>query len=428
MSDIASLLHSGFAHHSQNRYAEAEHAYRRVLRQEPDNPDALHLLGLLARKMGHFDAAIEFIARSVAVRPNFVDAVYNLGNALQTVHRLDEAEAAYRHAIALKDDHDWAHLHLGNVLYKGKRFDEAMAACDRAREHRLVQQLRTRLTALRSGRPQPGPQARNLVLGFAVGYNSAQLAPFVLSLQATGFTGDIVLFLSETPPEAIDWLARHNVRVEPAEPYRYMGFHMAHARFFLYDAFLMRHQFPWPEAGRYANVFMSDVRDVVFQSDPFAAQGERDLICCNESRNTPIGACDANSVWIRNMFGDETLARLADQPISCVGTILGTFAGTLEYLIHMQLLSFEVPYNTRHMHGIDQGIHNIIIHSGRMPTLVTSDNTELVGTVGYGLDGAHLDTEQRLCNAAGAVIPVVHQYDRNPEYAAVFLRRFASTT
>ena len=140
------LLVSGFEHHRHGRLIDAERAYRAVLDQDPHNPDALHLLGLLARKAGHFDAAIDFISRSVAVRPNFVDAVYNLGNALQTVNRMQEAEEVYRRAIALKEDHDWAHLHLGNVLYKTGRFEEAMVECDRAREHRLVQQLQAQGT------------------------------------------------------------------------------------------------------------------------------------------------------------------------------------------------------------------------------------------------------------------------------------------
>lgn len=425
MSDVPDLLQQAYAHHQAGRFAEAEAGYRAVLTRDPDEPDALHLLGLLARRVGRNSQAVALIERSVARRPTFVDAVFNLGNAYQSADRLEDAEATYRRTIALKPDHDWAHLHLGNVLYKLKRFDEAQAECDLAREHRLTMLLQRRLAERRRApRPAPRPDARNLVIGFAVGYDKHQLAPFVLSLKETGFAGDIVLFVSETPPDTIAWLAAQGVQVEPVELFRYIAFHLAHARFFAIEQFLSRFEPPWPGAGRYQAVFMADVRDVVFQSDPFAALAGRDLVCFLESRSSSLGRCDSNSVWIRNMFGEKTLADLHDQPISCVGTVLGSFDGTLDYLLLMEILSFQVPPSMRNMHGIDQGIHNIIIHRKAMPTLTVSENCEIVGTVGYGLDGAAIDDRGRLCDAHGAVIPVIHQYDRQPEYAQLFGSRW----
>ncbi len=41
-------LESAQSHHQAGRLAEAEKIYRQILAQQPDNPWALHLLGVLA--------------------------------------------------------------------------------------------------------------------------------------------------------------------------------------------------------------------------------------------------------------------------------------------------------------------------------------------------------------------------------------------
>ena len=54
------------AHHSAGRLQEAETIYHRVLAAEPDNPDALHLLGVIAHEMGKNELAMDSALRSGA--------------------------------------------------------------------------------------------------------------------------------------------------------------------------------------------------------------------------------------------------------------------------------------------------------------------------------------------------------------------------
>jgi hypothetical protein len=42
-------------HHQAGRWAEADALYRQILAAEPDNPDALHLRGVLAHQTGRQD-------------------------------------------------------------------------------------------------------------------------------------------------------------------------------------------------------------------------------------------------------------------------------------------------------------------------------------------------------------------------------------
>jgi len=95
------LLTAGMAAHQEGRAGEARAAYEQLLAEEPDHPDAHHLLGLLEVAEGHADEALALIRRAVALRPAEPMFHNNLGNLLQWLGRLDEAERHYIQALEL---------------------------------------------------------------------------------------------------------------------------------------------------------------------------------------------------------------------------------------------------------------------------------------------------------------------------------------
>ena len=113
---IAEALSLAVTHHRQGRLEEAETLYRRILSVAPDQPDALHLLGVLGHQQGHGREAADLIRRSLAIEPEQPAALTNLGNVLLAQKRLEEAAEAYRSAIALQPGHADAHCNLGVVL------------------------------------------------------------------------------------------------------------------------------------------------------------------------------------------------------------------------------------------------------------------------------------------------------------------------
>jgi tetratricopeptide (TPR) repeat protein len=119
-------------HHRAGRLERAEALYRKFLRNAPGNPDALHLLGVLAIARGNPDQAIQLIGKALAVVPNFAEGHSNLGNALRAVGRLADACASYRRAIALRPDFAAAYSNLGLVLCDQGDFAAAVASCERA--------------------------------------------------------------------------------------------------------------------------------------------------------------------------------------------------------------------------------------------------------------------------------------------------------
>jgi tetratricopeptide (TPR) repeat protein len=126
-ASAASLLASGLDHHRRNALAEAETLYAQALAVEPDNPDALHLMGALRLQHGDAGRAVELIQRSLAAKP--AAPVYaNLCNALNQLGRWAEAEAAGRSAVWMDPTAPAAHCNLGVALRGLKKLSEAAAA------------------------------------------------------------------------------------------------------------------------------------------------------------------------------------------------------------------------------------------------------------------------------------------------------------
>jgi predicted O-linked N-acetylglucosamine transferase (SPINDLY family) len=80
----------------------AEALYLKVLREQPRNAGALHMLGVLATQTGNPQRAVGLIAQSIAVEPNQAAAYSNLGNALMALGRYAEALEFFNRALALR--------------------------------------------------------------------------------------------------------------------------------------------------------------------------------------------------------------------------------------------------------------------------------------------------------------------------------------
>lgn len=109
-------LRAAVEFHQAGRLMEAERIYRQILAGNPEDPAALHLLGLLAADAGKPDAGIALIRRAIALRPAAADFHSNLGDVLRRSGRLDESIAACRQAVCFNPDFIEAHINLGNAL------------------------------------------------------------------------------------------------------------------------------------------------------------------------------------------------------------------------------------------------------------------------------------------------------------------------
>ncbi|ALG75516.1 hypothetical protein VY88_28315 [Azospirillum thiophilum] len=124
MVTIQEALTAAVQHHQSGRLAVAARVYRRILEITPDQTDALHLLGLVARRTGQLHAALRLLARSLRISPDMAEPRLNLGNILRD-HGHGTASTAYRSAIALRPDLTAAYENLGGLYRAQGRSAEA---------------------------------------------------------------------------------------------------------------------------------------------------------------------------------------------------------------------------------------------------------------------------------------------------------------
>ena len=119
-------------HHTAGCLSEAEGLYQQVLQADPNQPVALHLLGVIAHQAGKNDSAVDLITKALAIKPDYAEAHSNLGIALTELGKLDEAVASYHKALAIKPDDARMHNNLGNALKNHGKLDEAVASYHKA--------------------------------------------------------------------------------------------------------------------------------------------------------------------------------------------------------------------------------------------------------------------------------------------------------
>jgi tetratricopeptide (TPR) repeat protein len=117
----------GLRHHQQGRLDEAARLYQSVLAQQPGDPDALHLLGVVALQKGDYRRAADQIGQAIARNPG--NAVYhaNLAEALRSLGHLDRAADCCRTALRLEPRSAEAANSLGLVLLAQASNEEAIA-------------------------------------------------------------------------------------------------------------------------------------------------------------------------------------------------------------------------------------------------------------------------------------------------------------
>ncbi len=131
---VPHALQTAMMHHQAGNLPQAEMLYKQVLQAAPNQPDALHLLGLIAKQKGDHKTAVHLMRKALAVNPNYVEAYVNLGATLQEQNNLGEAADCYRKALTLRPNYAEVHSNLGVVLKAQDNMHEAAASFVRAIE------------------------------------------------------------------------------------------------------------------------------------------------------------------------------------------------------------------------------------------------------------------------------------------------------
>ena len=123
-------------HHALGELSEAKGIYRKILRDAPNHPIALHLMGVIAYQNRENDVALDFIKKALIIKPDYAEAHNNLGVIFKELKEIDEAITCYKRALTINNDYAEAHYNLGVVLKEIGKLDEAITSYKRALEHK----------------------------------------------------------------------------------------------------------------------------------------------------------------------------------------------------------------------------------------------------------------------------------------------------
>jgi len=134
---VQALLQEAVALHQAGKLDDASRQYQQVLLKQPDNFEAMHFSGVIARQRGNAPEAIAMIQHAIATlggkfNLNHASAFCNLGTAFQDNLEPEMAMNSYLQAIELRPDYAIAHNNLGNALKKLGRMEDALQSFQNA--------------------------------------------------------------------------------------------------------------------------------------------------------------------------------------------------------------------------------------------------------------------------------------------------------
>ena len=291
---------------------------------------------------------------------------------------------------------------------------------------------------------------KNLIIGAATGYKYAEMQYFFSSLKAINFDGDIALLVSdEIDAETKQKLEENGVRLIYAKnnrllftryyaqsrfwkihylPHKFLfallntganklsklsdyvkRFHLVSgSRYCYYYDFLLYNK------ELYKAILITDIRDVVFQADPFAEIKNQKILNFYEQDDT-IQENFYTAYWIKNAFGKKVLESIKDKMSICSGTTIGTTGRILDYLEKMITTQASITKGLTGLGGFDQGVHNYLIYNNYFKEFNIVKNVEGEVVTLQSLQNVVVNGNLQLINKQNKIIPVVHQFDRFPD-------------
>ena len=272
---------------------------------------------------------------------------------------------------------------------------------------------------------------RPIVLGIVRSYKVDKLAPFVLSLRRSGYKGDIGFFVDDLPLETLEFFYEHGVTMQPLPPRYYIQsrrhiiralaklappkfrsraeielsryyLHLIDARWPCYYEFLQRTR------GLYSHVMFCDIKDVIFQRNPFDFDWKAPLCSFYTPPDVLIREDEKTYGWIKTGFGEAEARRMQDLRVIGCGVTYAESEAALEY-VRLMCENF-IRINARGL--VDQGVHNYLLHHNKVKSsyIYGFDETPVLHLGMVPKEKLRVNEQGLALNGSGDVAHVVHQY------------------
>ena len=283
---------------------------------------------------------------------------------------------------------------------------------------------------------------KDVVLGMAMNTDPKNFVVFCASLRKVS-NADAYIFVNTPVDLRIKEIAeRYHVSLGEfdvtSDPVR-SKYHPSTLRWALMKSYLEQSDVK----GTYGRVWMIDVRDSMFQSDPFkmlpqyrgGPSSKPVFLAFRGVEDFKIVECGWNGGWVKDCFGKSMLARIGNNYIICSGVSAGTIDAVLPYLDKMAAITtgtnrpdlplHEFPRCERN--GVDQGVHNVLVHTKGIRGLKVLGQAQ--GPVAnMQAKVGQVRGDFSVVNSKGDAYAVVHQYDRAPTLQRHLFKSFVYWT
>lgn len=284
------------------------------------------------------------------------------------------------------------------------------------------------------------PLTKDIIIGAIYNYHPQDVACWINTIHACKIYADVIIINYGCPQETLDFLARKGVRVFNGE---LNGLHIVVQRFF--DMYRILRELPLCD---YRSVLATDVKDVIFQKDPFGRFSHKGY------KNAGILASTENIRYRDEDWGDNNLKvcfphlyeTFKNNIIYNAGTICGEMELMIDLFLHIFHLSLVGCNNDPQP---DQAAYNILINTRPFiyNTYFTEDSDAWVANLGTSLadviqpgstvapkdkyaqfqfDSPPVIKDGIVFNNNGEIYSIVHQYDRVQNLKEITRNRFGS--
>lgn len=285
---------------------------------------------------------------------------------------------------------------------------------------------------------------KDVVVGCITNYNFDSIKYWVNSLDRSGFTGEKIMICYNVGHDVIRELSDRGYKVlafkNIPEENRvgYDGeFNICLQRFHDIWAF-----FKYTLTDEYRYMIATDVRDVVFQSNP------SDWLEKNIGDKRINVACESikykDELWGRaNMFHSfeaPIFDIMQDKLIFNAGTISGDCKTLVDFFLNVYMFSGRSPENVPGGGGPDQAAMNVLLNMEPFKSITkfTMSEDGWAAQLGTTADPRKIDEYRQylveaeptliddlVCTSKGEPFVIVHQYDRVPDWKKVIESKYA---
>jgi hypothetical protein len=195
------------------------------------------------------------------------------------------------------------------------------------------------------------------------------------------------------------------------------------------------------ESGEYRYVISTDVRDVIFQTNP-SEWLENNM--CDKKINV---ACESlryeNEPWGKNnmllSFGSLIYDRVKSNPIYNAGTVSGEIGALSDLFLNVFMSCGGAPANVPGGGGPDQAALNVLLSTEPYKSITnfamsedgyaaqlgtTKDPGKIESFRPHLLEPEPIMVDDVVCTSAGVPFSIVHQYDRVPEWRDILEKKY----